>query len=115
MIIIQIQYMTTGLANLSKQTEVKRVDRILKIENSGRTTKLTFAGIDFSTCIYGLLFDHFGKSDSPMLELKIDIVRFAEIIARCSDEDLREAAAGIQEYANYYREYSGINKICRPE
>lgn len=91
------------------------MERILKIENSGSTTKLTFAGIDLSKCIYGLRFDHFGKHDNPMLELKIDIVHFAEIIARCSDEDLEKAAAGIQGYANYYREYFGINEICRPE
>lgn len=91
------------------------MDRILKIENSGRTTKLTFAGIDFSSCVYGLNFDHFGELDSPTLELKVDLVHFAEIIARCSDEDLRTAATKIQEYANYYREYFGINEICRPE
>lgn len=91
------------------------MDRILKIENSGNTTKLTFAGIDFSKCIYGLDFNHYGQCGSPMLELKIDIVHFAKIIASCADEDLAKAASNILEYAEYYREYFGVNEICRPE
>lgn len=91
------------------------MNRILKIENSGHTSKLTFAGIDFSKCIYGLAFDHFGECDNPTLELKVDTYKFAKIIARCSDEDLAKAASEILEYAQYYREYFGVEKTCRPE
>lgn len=92
------------------------MDRILKIENSGRTTKLTFAGIDFSKCIKEAGFDQTGNNcENPELTLTISTVHFAEVLARASEEDLRKAWNAVQEYAEYYREYFGINKICRPE
>ena len=93
----------------------ENLERILKIENSANTSKVTFAGIDFSHCIYALRFDHYNQGRSPRIELEIDTAKFMKTLAHCSDEELRSASNAIAEQVEYYREYFGINKICRSE
>lgn len=94
---------------------VREMERLLKIENSANTTKLSFAGLDMSTCIYGVRFDHFVESNNPQLEFKIDTIKFMKILAKTPDSDLRAAWNAIQECVSYYREYFGVSEICRPE
>ena len=92
------------------------MERIIKIENSGRTTKLTFAGIDFSNCIKEAGFNQTGNNtETPELTLTISTVHFMEVLARASEEDLSKAWKMVREHAEYYREYFGINEICRPK
>lgn len=91
------------------------MERLLKIENSANTTKLSFAGLDMSTCVYGVRFDHFVESNNPQLELKIDTIKFMKILAKAPDSDIRAAWNAIQKCVAYYREYFGVSEICRPE
>lgn len=91
------------------------MDRILKIENSAWSTKLTFAGIDFSTCMSAVSFTHSAEQGYPEVELRVDTGKFAEILAKTTDEDLQKAAQQIREYVEYYRECFVVKEVCRPE
>ena len=68
------------------------MDKILSIDNSGRHTKFTFAGIDLSGCLYGVSFSQIGKTlERPQATVTVDILSLLERISKLTEEEIKQA------------------------
>lgn len=78
------------------------MERILKIENFGRHTSVTFAGIDLSGCLYGVSFSQVGETlERPQATVTVDILSFLERISKLTDKEIKQAGEIIQGYLDF--------------
>lgn len=72
---------------------------LIKLENKGRSTYVSVAGIEIGRALKGVSFNQSGESlNSPTITATIDIREMLQVLAKITPEQLEEAKEIIKPY-----------------
>ena len=79
------------------------VKDLIRLENKGRATYVSVAGIEIGKALKGVSFDQSGESlNSPTITATIDIRGMLQVLAKITPEQLEEAKEIMKPYLKGY-------------
>ena len=79
------------------------VKDLIKLENKGRSTYVSIAGIEIGKALKGVSFDQSGESlNNPTITATIDIRGMLQVLAKITPEQLEEAKEIMKPYLKGY-------------
>lgn len=79
------------------------VKDLIKLENKGRSTYVSVAGIEIGRALKGVSFNQSGESlNSPTITATIDIREMLQVLAKITPEQLEEAKKIMKPYLKGY-------------
>ena len=80
------------------------INDLIKLENKGRSTYVSVAGLEIGKALKGVSFDQSGESlNSPAITVTIEIKEMLKVLAEVTPEQLKEAKEIIKPYLAGYR------------